>query len=325
MALTFEVPVFDGDTNANFADWLRDVSIAAGTLGVEYIILSDTRTSSAEGQVPAFSDADKIADAKARGIILSALSPGLKATVNNRTAFEAITALKTSFASSKTAKLVNDLSHLLNFKMADGDIGGRQFTVQWQILCAKIDMAQLTVEDVMKLVYLASLNGKFESIAIEYGDKKPADFTIQQVQTKVFNCSDMFLAATSGAAMVMAASSTTTMAATASANADNKQSATVVYCVYCKKRGHVVADCRKLKAKQEKAGESGGSDASSEGKTFKLKLASTSIYAAHAAVNWLADKDTWLLDSGANASSCNKRSAFTKVVPEGGDITTVSG
>ncbi|KAJ1755047.1 hypothetical protein LPJ58_004399, partial [Coemansia sp. RSA 1591] len=43
---------------------------------------------------------------------------------------------------------------------------------------------------------------------------------------------------------------------------------------------------------------------------MNLKLGGLSLLGAHAALGKVGKSDTWLLDSGANASSCYSRNVF---------------
>ncbi|KAJ2332756.1 translation elongation factor 2 [Coemansia sp. RSA 2681] len=201
MGHTLDVKPFDG--TGNFPDWLARVKIVITSSGAISAIQSDARMK--EGAEGKFSDKEAIADAQARGIIISALSEDLQAIVNDKTAFEAVTALNELFAVKNTAKLVNDLTLLLNHKMAKDDTNGRHFTSHWQILRNNVDTKDLSIDDVFKLVYLASLNSRYQPIAVEFGHKKLSEFKIEDVKSKVFNNSDMILAASGETTMVKAA------------------------------------------------------------------------------------------------------------------------
>ncbi|KAJ2503152.1 hypothetical protein IWW47_002917, partial [Coemansia sp. RSA 2052] len=123
--------------------------------------------------------------------------------------------------------------------------------------------------------------------------------------------------------------------------------ASAIVCLYCSKHGHTVDKCHaisKLKGEQSSDGNSGSGNsnnssssnsnsssntkkppAKSKKNTFSVKIAGTSILAASAASSFLGRSDAWLLDSGANASSCNSRELFTEMQGYSGEIMTMSG
>ncbi|KAJ2693139.1 hypothetical protein H4218_006152, partial [Coemansia sp. IMI 209128] len=84
---------------------------------------------------------------------------------------------------------------------------------------------------------------------------------------------------------------------------------------YCSKSGHTVDKCfaianLKNEQKADSSSSSGGSSSKkpqvkAKENTFSVKISGISVLAAHAASSLLERSDAWLLDSGANASSCN--------------------
>ncbi|KAJ2461064.1 hypothetical protein GGF42_000432, partial [Coemansia sp. RSA 2424] len=115
-------------------------------------------------------------------------------------------------------------------------------------------MKDLSIDDVFKLVILpCSTAGT--SLSRSSLDIRSSEFSIEDVKSKVFNSSDMILAASGKTTMVAAAAVMTT------ANSQLGE-----FCVYCKKKGHLVGDCHKLKAKNDKSDKPAKSDKSDESK-----------------------------------------------------------
>ncbi|KAJ2347403.1 hypothetical protein GGH91_001838 [Coemansia sp. RSA 2671] len=104
---------------------------------------------------------------------------------------------------------------------------------------------------------------------------------------------------------------------------------------YCSKSGYTADKCYAIAnlKKEQKADDSSSSGGNSskqpQAKTkkniFSVKIGGISVLAAHAASSLLDRSDAWLLDSGANASSCNSRDLFTEFQGHSGKIMTMSG
>ncbi|KAJ2734467.1 hypothetical protein IW152_002245, partial [Coemansia sp. BCRC 34962] len=109
-----------------------------------------------------------------------------------------------------------------------------------------------------------------------------------------------------------------------------------VVCQYCLKSGHTADKCfaianlkNELKANSNSSSSSNSSGSSKKPhvkfkkNTFSVKVGGISVLAAHAASSLLDRSDAWLLDSGANASSCNSLDLFTELQGYSGKIITM--
>ncbi|KAJ2075885.1 hypothetical protein GGI09_008545, partial [Coemansia sp. S100] len=212
--------------------------------------------------------------------------------------------------------------------MQPGDKQGRMFTAQLKSLSSDMQASELTHAQLMALIYISALNDEFRSVATYFGAMRPSSFTLNRVANMVCEHTDTLLAGIDQGLESFAG---------ASHNSGN------IVCQYCKKSGHMADKCfaianLKKEPKSDDFGSSSkytnGSDSGNPKKphhkpkknTFSVKIGGILILAAHSAASSLLDRpDAWLLDSGANASSCNSRELFTELQGYSGKIMTMSG
>ncbi|KAJ2794214.1 hypothetical protein H4S07_006820 [Coemansia furcata] len=184
----------------------------------------------------------------------------------------------------------------------------------------------LTYDELISLIFIASLNDEFRSVATKFGFKKPSSFTLDDIGIMVSEHANTFLAGEDQDSQTFAGAS--------------KSSGDIV-CQYCSKPNHTADKCFTIaipKNAQMPAKDTSSSYNSSNGggspkkphskakkNTFSVKMGGTSVLAANAASSLLDRSDAWLLGSGANASSCNLRDLFTELQGYSGKIMTMSG
>ncbi|KAJ2813607.1 hypothetical protein GGI24_006516 [Coemansia furcata] len=210
--------------------------------------------------------------------------------------------------------------------MQPGDKNGRVFTAKFKSIAMAMQASDLTYAQLILLIFISSLNDEFRPVATHFGSKKPNTFTLDKICTIVGEHTDTLLAGNDQDLQTFASAS---------------KSCGDIVCQYCSKPNLTADKCfaiEKLKNAQTPVKDTSSNTSSSNGggspkkphskakkNTFSVKMGGTSVLAANAASSLLDRSDAWLLDSGANASSCNSRELFTELQGYMGKIMTMSG
>ncbi|KAJ2135059.1 hypothetical protein IW136_004421 [Coemansia sp. RSA 678] len=222
--------------------------------------------------------------------------------------------------------------------MVPDDMDSRKFLVQFNFLCKKIDLTGLTCNNLINLILLASLNKHYEPVCTEFS-KTPAS---QISKSEIFKFGSTLSDQMKAQAERDEKHGEVTVAAAANA--------THPVCKHCNHVGHTIDICWNRNGSSSNHGNSGGNcnnrsnsnhgngsngggygcssdnySSSRNNGVYKLRMAGAAIYAAHTSLidPFNASEPFWILDSGANASTCNDKCVFESIMQVQGNICTI--
>ncbi|KAJ2295722.1 hypothetical protein IW139_003711, partial [Coemansia sp. RSA 353] len=348
MATGMRVPIWDG--SGNFNAWTDKVMTALQDKGCAIAVVRDLRRVTADEPLKRiFSAADYKTDGQAASVIKNALSDIHDGQFTDMTAFEIWAELKKLYGTQSADDLVNKIIDLFNFRMVPDDMDGRRFLVQFNFLRKKIDLTGLTCDNLINLILLASLNKHYEPVRTEFS-KTPA---AQISESEIFKFGGTLSDRMKAQAERDEKHGEVTVAAAANS--------TRPVCKHCNRLGHTIDTCwTRNGGGSGNRGNGGGNrnnrgggngngngnrsnggngnggnngrqsdnyNSSRNNGVYKLRMAGAAIYAAHASLAdpFNASKPFWILDSGANASTCNDERAFESITQVQGNICTIGG
>ncbi|KAJ2137012.1 hypothetical protein IW139_004769 [Coemansia sp. RSA 353] len=256
-----------------------------------------------------FSDANEKLDGTALYMLNAMLDSKISKNIKNENAFELWKKLNDKYVSETINRIVGQVQELINCRMEPDDIDSHMY---WDSYCAivrNIQFDKITREQLVRVIGLAGLNEKFLSISVEFGKVNDANLDEDKIGECMYRVTDTLTTFRSNGNMIGGAS---------------KHHPT---CNYCGKLGHMEKVCYKKQNDERHENEGNGRDrgggyeggrndkpkpgsGGSKGHKMNLKLGRLLLLGAHAALGKVKKSDTWLLDSGANASSCYSWNVF---------------
>ncbi|KAJ2135176.1 hypothetical protein IW136_004375 [Coemansia sp. RSA 678] len=249
-----------------------------------------------------FSDANEKLDGTTSYMLNAMLDSKISKNIKSKNAFELWKELNDKYASATIYRIVGQVQELINCHMEPDNINGRMYWDLYCVIAQNIQFGKITCDQLVRVIRLAGLNKKFVSISVEFGKVNDANIDKDKIGECVYQVTDALTMFRSNRNMIGGAS---------------KHYPT---CNYCGKLGHMEKVCYKKQKDEchenEGDGRYGGghyeggrndkpklgSDGS-KGHKMNLKLDRLSLLGAHAALGKVGKSDTWLLNSGTNASS----------------------
>ncbi|KAJ2253473.1 hypothetical protein GGH98_002646, partial [Coemansia sp. RSA 454] len=335
--MMLEVEIFDG--SGNFADWSEQVILTLRQKGVLDYVESDMHVGTAEEpDKKKFNPADSKADGLAVAIILRCMLKSHWKRFIWSTAFEVWTELQKLYGVPNMKDLMSNLLELFSFRIDPNDKEGRTSAVQYSNLMNKIDFSTFSSSAMANLMYLAMLNKHHDSVRLKFAKKKPNELEFDDIFHAVCMLSD---------ANKKQCAYDEKIGASNFGGAAHAQRPT---CKHCRCFGHLIENCWSRDDGGSGNGNCNGSGSNHNGGgsnhngggsnrnggggnrhhgggkdcgVLSFKIGSAAFYAAHATVmSPLNNSDNiWLLDSGANASTCNDEHTFIDMTAENGTFT----
>ncbi|KAJ2196524.1 hypothetical protein GGH18_001596, partial [Coemansia sp. RSA 530] len=299
--MELEFTYFNFDGSGNFTKWQQLAKMALRAKGTIKVINSDLRE--ADGT---FLDTNEKLDGTASYMLNTMLDSKISKNIKSENAFELWKELNDKYTSATINRIVGQVQELINCRMEPDDIDSRMYWDSYCTIAQNIQFDEITRDQLVRVIRLAGLNEKFVSISVEFGKVNDANLDKDQIRERVYQVTDALTTFRSNGNMIGGAS---------------KHRPT---CNYCGKLDHVEKVCYKKQNDECRENEGDGRDGGgryeggrndkpkpgsggSKGHKMNLKLGGLSLLGAHAALGKVGKSDTWLLDSGANASSCYSR------------------
>ncbi|KAJ1775823.1 hypothetical protein LPJ77_003814 [Coemansia sp. RSA 2523] len=310
---------FKFDRSWNFTEWQRVAKMALCAKGAIKVINSDLREADRT-----FSDANEKLDGTALYMLNTMLDSKISKNIKSENTFELWKELNDKYMSAMINMIVGQVQELINCRMEPDDINSHMY---WDLYCAiawNIQFDAIMHDQLVRVIGLAGLNKKFVSISVEFGMVNDENLDEDKIGERVYRVTDTLTTFRSNGNMIGGAS---------------KHHPT---CNYCGKLGHVEKVCYKKQNDEHRENEGNGRDrggryeggrndkpkpgsGGSKGHKMNLKLGGLSLLGAHATLGKVGKSDTWLLDSGTNASSCYLWNVFDTFSDYQDTMMTMSG
>ncbi|KAJ1717880.1 hypothetical protein LPJ61_007085, partial [Coemansia biformis] len=173
--LASNINLFNG--SGNFNRWKQEVIDLLEAKGVAHAVSKDLRV----GDAKALSPEDQKANGLAKVIIRACLAPSIQQLAYDRTAYEIWKELHDIYGVANTAMVVNKLLQLIDLKMPSGESDAIAHTNAFKFLTREMPINNLSQKQLETLIYIASLNERFEQVVTKYGNLDPTTYTSEQV------------------------------------------------------------------------------------------------------------------------------------------------
>ncbi|KAJ2585285.1 hypothetical protein IWW49_004691 [Coemansia sp. RSA 1797] len=347
------VPIWD--SSGNFNAWTDKVMTALQDKGCAIVVVCDLRRVTADEPLKCiFSAAGYKTDDQAASVIKNVLSDIHDGQFTNMTAFEIWAELKKLYGMQSVDDMVNKIIDLFNIHMAPDDMDSCRFLVHFNFLQKKIDLTGLTCDNLINLILLALRNKHYELVHTEFSKTLAAQISELEIFKFGGTLSDRMKVQVEqdekhGKVTVTAAANMTRPVC----KHCNCIGHMIDTCWTCNSSGsgkhsngggggNGNGNCNNRGSRNGNGNDNRGNGSNGNGGNighqsdnynlscnngiYKLKLAGAAIYAAHALLvdPFNASEPFWILDSGANASTCNDKCAFESITQVQGNICTIS-
>ncbi|KAJ2876878.1 hypothetical protein GGH93_000369 [Coemansia aciculifera] len=299
---TLESKTFDGA--GDFDRWAKaTMNIIKYRGAIDALITDITNAKLPEDKNERRDEIDRIEHIEgiAHTLLCLSLAPELGVLGDKRSAYELWNELHSSYSIPDTVNVMRELRILMGTRMKNSEIDGRAFISRFQQHMDSILATGPTVEQILAVMPLLSLNSHYDSVVAKFTAMKLSEFSFKDVQNAIKLQSD---------AIVYRVPKTDD-SFTAGSKRGNR------FCAHCKTATHNTGNCRTKRAKDKRNDKASGLP--------NFELGDTAVHSVHDLANLMGNQDVWLLGSGATASFCHSYSAFLSYKAEEGQITTMGG